>query len=78
MYLLFCCFCTGTFVYKQMETGMKAHGEMEIRTAMESSITLAQGSFMRAFGWMGMQNVVPCLILGEKKHPNLQNIRFHR
>lgn len=39
-------------MYKQMEIGMKAPGEMARRTEMESSTMLTKASFMRAFGWM--------------------------
>ena len=63
---------------KQMGIVMTAPGKMERRTAMESSITWAEGSCTRAFGWMGQQNVAPCPILKEMKHPVQPNIRFHR
>uniref|UniRef100_A0A3Q3Q9V1 MORN repeat-containing protein 3 n=1 Tax=Monopterus albus TaxID=43700 RepID=A0A3Q3Q9V1_MONAL len=69
---------TFRIVSKQIETVMKAPGEMARRMAVESSTIVTKASFMKAFGWMEKQNVGPCLILRGIEHQNQPSIQFHR
>lgn len=54
-------------VFKWMEIGMKDPGEKARRMEMESYTILTKASFMKAVGWMEMQNVGLCVIWNRSK-----------
>lgn len=65
-------------VFKWMEIGIKDPGAKGRRMEVESYTILTKASFMKAGGWMEMQNVGLYVIWNRSKQRHQKSIWFHR